>query len=102
MTEMIHSSETSILRRATWYNIPEDGIFHFQVPQSYDYERSNCSKLLQTINTPNFNHISEKLHSGNFKVGFCKCKHFLAEISNYNIFGAVAQKNLHAFQMLIL
>jgi hypothetical protein len=28
MMDAIHSSETSVLTRSTWLNIPEDGIFH--------------------------------------------------------------------------
>jgi hypothetical protein len=29
MREALHSSETSLLTRATWNNIPQDGILHF-------------------------------------------------------------------------
>jgi hypothetical protein len=28
MMEALHSSETSILTRTVWHNIPEDGILH--------------------------------------------------------------------------
>jgi hypothetical protein len=31
MMEAIHSFETSVLRRATWRNIPEDGILYIEI-----------------------------------------------------------------------
>jgi hypothetical protein len=42
MMEVIRSSETSVLRRASWHNMPEDGILHSQCrenPKSYAVDK---------------------------------------------------------------
>jgi hypothetical protein len=50
MMEAIHSSETSILTRATWRTIPEDGVFH-----------SHCREQLQILQSINLlDSVAEK------------------------------------------
>jgi hypothetical protein len=43
MIEMLRSSETSDFKRATWRNIPEDGIFH---THRSEYLKSHVNKLI--------------------------------------------------------
>jgi hypothetical protein len=40
MMEAIRSSKTSVLARATLYNIPEDGIFHSHRPENLETYRA--------------------------------------------------------------
>jgi hypothetical protein len=43
MTEAIYSSETSVLTRATWRNIPEDGILHISKTFTVSYRTTDVA-----------------------------------------------------------
>jgi hypothetical protein len=42
MLEVIHSFETSVFTRATWHQIPEDGIFYSHRHESLKSLRTAC------------------------------------------------------------
>jgi hypothetical protein len=65
MMDAICSSETSVLTRPTWHNIPEDGILHSHRREnlkSYTVTLCCCKNLLQIIHAPKslFTFLKEK------------------------------------------
>jgi hypothetical protein len=49
MIGALHSSETSILTRTRWHNIPEDGILHSHCRENVKSYRQSNSSVVQPI-----------------------------------------------------
>jgi hypothetical protein len=67
MMELIHSSETSVLTRATWHNVPEDGILYtYQICHA----TITCTSIIKDLGI----YFDSKLHFNNHAdYIFCEC-----------------------------
>jgi hypothetical protein len=106
MMEAIHSFETSILTRAKWHNIPEDGILQawkmFESFRVYTYTRSRFEAYLMAIRYACFFLHLKKVRTVTkiFEIAVCWNVMPLSMLNTYRYFVEICRAQLHGHDLI--